>query len=134
MDKIWDPLRRKYVSLTPEEKVRQWFISLLHEALGVPLSLMGSEVGFDFGQKHYRADIVVYSRELKPIAVVECKRPEVAIDAEVVRQSMRYNAVLGVHYIFLTNGESSYCYERRGSSFAPTSRIPRYKEMSECLQ
>lgn len=134
MDKIWDPLRRKYVSLTPEEKVRQWFIAQLHDALGVPLSLMGSEVGFDFGQKHYRADIVVYSRELRPIAVVECKRPEVAIDAEVVRQSMRYNAVLDVRYIFLTNGGSSYCYERRGGSFVPTSQIPHYKEMLECLQ
>lgn len=134
MEKIWDPLRRKYVSLTPEEKVRQWFIAQLHDALGVPLSLMGSEVGFDLGQKHYRADIVVYSRELRPLAVAECKRPEVAIDAEVVRQAMRYNAVLDVRYIFLTNGESSYCYERKGGSFVPTSRIPHYKEMTECQQ
>mgnify|MGYP004650507059 FL=1 len=26
MEKVWDPLRKKAVALTPEEKVRQWFI------------------------------------------------------------------------------------------------------------
>ena len=31
MEKVWDPLRKKEVALTPEEKVRQWFIGVLRE-------------------------------------------------------------------------------------------------------
>ena len=43
-DYIWDPLRKKSVKNTPEEAVRQWFIGVLHEGMGVPEHMMGSEV------------------------------------------------------------------------------------------
>ena len=42
-DMVWDPLRKKSVRLTPEEEVRQWFISVLHEGMGVPEHMMMSE-------------------------------------------------------------------------------------------
>ena len=42
--KSTDPLRRKSVRNTPEEAVRQWFISVLHEGMKVPEHMMGSEV------------------------------------------------------------------------------------------
>ena len=77
MQKVWDPLRKKDVALTPEEQVRSWFIGVLRDNAGVPLHMMGSEVPLEFGQKKFRADIVIYDRALKPLAVVECKRPEV---------------------------------------------------------
>ena len=32
---VWDPLRRKNVPLTPEERVRQWFITVLKDQEGV---------------------------------------------------------------------------------------------------
>ena len=35
-DRIWDPLRKKSVRLTPEEEVRQWFISVLHDSRETP--------------------------------------------------------------------------------------------------
>ena len=36
-DMLWDPLRRKSVAATPEEEVRQWFISaVLHMGMEVP--------------------------------------------------------------------------------------------------
>ena len=45
---IWDPLRRKDVPLTPEERVRQWFIGVMHSDMHVPMHMMMSEVGFKF--------------------------------------------------------------------------------------
>ena len=36
MSQVWDPLRKKMVALTPEEKVRQWFISTLRDQFNVP--------------------------------------------------------------------------------------------------
>ena len=129
MELIWDPLRRKEVAATPEERVRQWFIIQLRDTFGVPEHMMNSEVGFKFGAKPWRADIVVYDRAGKPLAVVECKRPDVALDAHVVEQAMRYNSVLGVRYLFLTNGKMTYLYTLKGDTFVPLDRIPTFEEM-----
>ena len=126
---IWDPLRRRNVALTPEEQVRQWFIGVLRDTFGVPEHMMSSEVSFEFGRKPYRADIVVFDRAARPMAVVECKRPEVKITEEVVRQAMRYNAVLDVRYIFLTNGNNTYLYGREGAEFVRLDTVPSFEEM-----
>ena len=136
MDKIWDPLRKKEVALTPEEEVRSWFIRLLNQVALVPLHLMGSEVSLEFGQKKYRADIVVYDRVLRPLAVVECKRPEVELTQEVVLQALRYNAVLDVDFVFVTNGKNTYLYGRKGDKghFEPLKELPQYEEMLLCRQ
>lgn len=133
MEQIWDPLRKRNVTATPEERVRQWFILQLKEAFKVPGHLMMSEVGFRFGGKPYRADIIVYDRNASPLAVVECKRPDVALDAAVVEQAMRYNAVLGVKFLMLTNGNLTYIYTLKEGRFVPCDHIPSYEEML-CLQ
>ena len=129
MELIWDPLRCKEVAATPEERVRQWFIIQLRDTFGVPEHMMNSEVGFKFGAKPWRADILVYDRAGKPLAVVECKRPDVALDARVIEQAMRYNSVLGVRYLFLTNGKMTYLYTLKGDTFVPLDRIPTFEEM-----
>jgi hypothetical protein len=129
MELIWDPLRRKEVAATPEERVRQWFIIQLRDAFGVPEHMMMSEVGFRFGAKNWRADIVVYDRAAAPLAVVECKRPDVALDARVLEQAMRYNSVLGVRFLFVTNGKMTYLYRLEGETFVPMDHLPSYEEM-----
>ncbi len=129
MELIWDPLRKKEVAATPEERVRQWFIVQLRDAFGVPEHMMNSEVGFKFGAKSWRADILVYDRAGKPLAVVECKRPDVALDAHVIEQAMRYNSVLGVRFLFVTNGKMTYLYGLKGDTFVPLDRIPSFEEM-----
>lgn len=130
---MWDPLRRKEVAETPEERVRQWFIGVLSGS-GFPMGLMGSEVPLSYGGKSLRADIVVYDRAGEPLAIVECKRPEVEITAEVARQAMRYNAVLDVRFIFLTNGKTTYIYGRDSSgTFVPMDHAPSFEEM-QCRQ
>ena len=129
MELIWDPLRKKEVAATPEERVRQWFIVQLRDAFGVPEHMMNSEVGFKFGAKSWRADILVYDRAGQPLAVVECKRPDVALDAHVIEQAMRYNSVLGVRFLFVTNGKMTYLYGLKGDTFVPLDRIPSFEEM-----
>ena len=129
MKQIWDPLRKKYVTATPEEQVRQWFITQLRDRFKVPVTMMRSEAGFLFGGKRYRADIIVYGRDGKPVAVVECKRPEVDLDASVAEQAMKYNSVLGVKFLILTNGNLTYLYTLANGVFVPCGRIPLYEEM-----
>lgn len=126
---IWDPLRKRNVALTPEERVRQWFIGVLSQKLGVPMHMMMSEVGFRLGGKQLRADVVVYDRQAQPLVVVECKRPEVELDADVLDQAVRYNMVLNVKYIMITNGTRTLVAVRDGGRFVPADRVPSYNEM-----
>lgn len=130
---IWDPLRRKHVALTPEERVRQWFIGRLAEDIGVPLHMMMSEAGFRLGDKQFRADILVYDRQARPLMVVECKRPEVQLTKEVLEQAVRYNMVLNVRYMAITNGSGTFIFrqtEKDGCrQYVPVSTLPVYTEM-----
>ena len=128
-DYIWDPLRRKSVRNTPEEQVRQWFISVLHEGMGVPEHMMGSEVALKHGTKEYRADIVVYDRCAAPVMIVECKRPEVALDQEVVDQALRYNNELNVKYIAITNGARTFIFVRTADGWEFMQKAPMWEEM-----
>lgn len=133
-DVIWDPLRRKEVALTPEERVRQWCIGILMQQCKVPSHMMMSEAGFKLGGKQFRADIVVYDRRMRPLAVVECKRPEVRLTDEVLDQAVRYNMVLGVRYILITNGKKTMIFERsvtaEGTAFAIVDTLPQYNEIA----
>lgn len=129
-DYIWDPLRRKSVRNTPEEQVRQWFISVLHEGMGVPEHMMGSEVALKHGAKEYRADIVVYDRSAMPVMIVECKRPEVTLDQEVVDQALRYNKELDVKYIAITNGPKTFIFERTAEGWQFMQKAPLWEEMA----
>ena len=128
-DYIWDPLRRKSVRNTPEEAVRQWFISVLHEGMHVPEHMIGSEVAFKHGAKEYRADIVVYDRAARPLMLVECKRPEVTLDQEVVDQAIRYCNELEVSYIVITNGTKTFIFERTRDGWQFMTKAPLWEEM-----
>ena len=126
---IWDPLRKKEVALTPEERVRQWCIGVLNNDFGVPMHMMMSEAGFRLGDKQFRADILVYDRSARPLLVVECKRSEVELTAEVLDQAIRYNMVLNVKYMIITNGTLTYVFRREDGRFTAVSTLPRYEEM-----
>ena len=126
---IWDPLRKKEVALTPEERVRQWCIGVLAESLEVPMHMMMSEAGFKLGEKQYRADILVYDRKAQPLMVVECKRPEVELTQEVLDQAIRYNMVLNVRYMIITNGTKTFICQKQGGKFAFIENVPTYNEM-----
>lgn len=130
---IWDPIRKKNVALTPEERVRQWCIGILADHYQVPVHMMMSEAGFKLGEKQYRADILVYDRKMQPLVVVECKRPEVDLTREVLDQAVRYNMVLNVRYMIITNGIKTLILKRNEEdgrvSYAPSGSMPVYNDM-----
>ena len=130
---IFDPLRKKEVTLTPEERVRQWCIGVLSQQLEIPPRMMMSEVGFKLGGKQFRADILVYDRKAQPLAVVECKRPEVELTREVLDQAIRYNMVLNVPFIFITNGTRTLICRRKEQDgrfgYEFMDKAPTYTEM-----
>ena len=126
---IWDPLRKKEVALTPEERVRQWCVAMLAENMKIPMHMMTTEAGFTLGEKHFRADILVYDRKARPLMIVECKRPEVDLTRTVLDQAVRYNMALNVRYIMVTNGlRTILCRNEKGTCVFMDA-VPQYEEM-----
>lgn len=106
---ILDIIRRQHVALTPEEWVRQHFVHFLIHHKGYPQSLMANEVQLKLNGMSRRCDTVVYDRSLNPRVIVEYKAPTVTITQKVFDQICRYNMVLQVDYLIVSNGLSHYC-------------------------
>ncbi len=106
---VFDPFRSKYVILTPEELVRQRFALFLIKARRFPGTLMATEYSLKLNRMSKRCDILAFNREGKPVALVECKSPDVKISQEVFDQISRYNVVFRVSYLMVTNGMKHYC-------------------------
>jgi len=71
---IFDPIRCRFVSCTPEEAVRQTYIRYLIDVLQVPQISISVEKKITYNNLTKRYDIVVFSKE-KCLLVVECKAP-----------------------------------------------------------
>ena len=105
---IYDPVRHKYVVLTPEEWVRQHLILYLSLIKKFPLSVMGVEKQLMLNKQPKRFDLVVFSRNGSPYLLVECKAPGVEITEKAFDQAARYNMLLKAEYFFITNGLDHY--------------------------
>lgn len=106
---IFDVIRRRYVALTPEEWVRQHFVHFLLDHKGYPPSLMANEVQVQLNGTKKRCDTVLYRRNLTARMIVEYKAPDVEITQAVFDQITRYNMVLRVDYLVVSNGMQHYC-------------------------
>ena len=128
---IFDPLRRKFVALTPEEWVRQHFVNLLTEIKGYPKVLLANEVQLNLNGTKKRCDTVLFDKNLQARMIVEYKAPHVEITQNVFDQITRYNMVLKVEYLIVSNGINHYCcridYTTMKYTFLPD--IPAYGEL-----
>jgi Uncharacterized conserved protein len=105
---IFDPFRNKFVALTPEEWVRQNFLSFMVTQLGFPKGLIAVEQQLKVNRLSRRCDILAFSRTGEPILLVECKAPSVTLSNDVFAQAARYNLTLRVPYMIITNGMVHY--------------------------
>ncbi len=123
-----DPVRRKWVALTPEEWVRQQVIHYLHHQLGYPLEVMQVEGSIKVNNMSRRCDIVVYATSGLPRMIVECKAPEVPLTQKTIDQACRYNTVLQVPLLMITNGKQTSVLEvdfEKGTLHT-LSEVPRW--------
>lgn len=128
---VFDPLRHRWVSLTPEEWVRQHFTHWLTTSLGYPTQLLANEVHLSIGQKELRADSVLYDNAIQPRMIIEYKAPHVAITQKVFNQIMAYNMELHAEYLVISNGLSHYCCKRSedGKKYLFLDHIPNYENL-----
>ncbi len=128
---IFDLLRKKYITLTPEEWVRQHFVHYLINKKKYPASLMANEAAIKLNSLNKRCDTVVYDRKLNPVVICEYKNPNIDITQEVFDQIVRYNIVMRVKYLIVSNGITHYCckmdYDHQSCEYL--NEIPFYSEI-----
>jgi hypothetical protein len=129
--RLFDPIRKKWIVITPEELVRQMLLLYMMEEKDFPKNKINVEKQVLVNGQPKRFDILVYSKETKPILLVECKAPNVPIDEMVLDQIARYNMVLKVNYLIMTNGIDTFCcqvdYEKE--TFEILNEIPNFKKL-----
>jgi hypothetical protein len=106
---VFDPVRKKWLVLTPEEHVRQHILQLFIEQMKYPAGLLSVEKTISVGGMSKRFDIVVYDREHQPWMLVECKAPDVPVTEKTLHQLLNYQSVIQGRYWLLTNGHNTFC-------------------------
>jgi hypothetical protein len=128
---IFDPIRKKYLILTPEEWVRQHFLNYLVSHLNYPRSLIKLESGLKYNTLQKRSDILVYNRSGSPFMLVECKAVEVKLTQKVLEQVAVYNHIISAQYLVITNGLLHYCYKVKQveNSFEFMQELPLFENL-----
>ncbi len=127
--RIFDEIRKKYVALTPEEWVRQHFIMYMVNEKQVPAGLIVLEKKLILNTMTRRPDILIHDRQGNPLMIIECKAPEVKISQDTFDQVARYNSVIRVPYLVVTNGLQHYCclMDYGKQTYKYLEDIPDYK-------
>ncbi|MBQ7210372.1 MAG: type I restriction enzyme HsdR N-terminal domain-containing protein [Paludibacteraceae bacterium] len=128
-EQIFCDWRHKWVRLTPEEKVRQWFLHYLTEDLCYPKNLIAVEHPIEVGELKKRCDAVVMSNELQPLCIIEFKAGHVPLEQRVFDQVAVYNRRLGVKYLFISNGNETYAISVGNKGYTFLNQIPDYEQM-----
>jgi hypothetical protein len=128
---IFDPVRKKYVALTPEEWVRQQLVYFLSVGRQVPLSSMGVEVTVPFNRRNLRADVIVYNRRGQPLLLAECKAEIVNLNSGTFMQLALYNHTMHVPWLMVSNGVRLYCcaFNATTGEYEFVNAVPVYEEM-----
>jgi hypothetical protein len=127
---FFDPIRKRYLLVTPEEEVRQWVIHHLTSVLGYPSTTISVEKQIKYLNRNKRFDVLVY-KDSKPALLIECKAPHIAIDQSALNQIATYNFVLQVPYLLLTNGTKQICcsVDSLNKTYEFLEALPTYKEL-----
>ncbi len=126
---IFDSVRKKWLVLSPEEWVRQHLINFLTGYKNVPASLISVEKEIILNNTKKRYDIVIYNKTLNPVLLIECKSPDVELNNSTIEQAMRYNLILGVNYLLLSNGLKDVMIKIEEGKTNVLKEIPDYEEL-----
>lgn len=111
-NKIFAPLKDKWLVLKPEEEVRQKYICRLIDNYGYSVEQMDQELqvsNSQRGQGAARADIVIWKNvedkvnSKSPIIVVECKAESITIHEADYFQGYNYASWAGADFFVTTN-------------------------------
>ena len=126
---VYDIWRQKYIKLTPEEWVRQNFLHYAMNSKHFPFSRLHVEYDIVVYGRKKRIDCLVTNENLMPIAIIECKAPNIEIQQKSMQQIGTYNILLNVPTLILTNGNTILCSQKIHDSHNITNELPDYSTL-----
>lgn len=108
---IYDIIRRKLVSLTPEEWVRQHIINFLVNYKNFNKTLIAVERKLSYLNSFKRFDILVFNNKAEPEILIECKAPTVNLTSETALQLALYNQQYKAKIIIISNGINHFAWQ-----------------------
>lgn len=142
-NRIFAPLKNKWLVLTPEERVRQEYICRLVNHYGFDLKQMGQEIQVNNshrGQGKARADIVIWKSvvakndESSATIVIECKAEYITIREEDYFQGYNYAAWAGADFFVTTNLKETRVFKvikgKLPKRLEEIVDIPRFDELN----
>ena len=106
---VYDPIRKKWIVLSPEEHVRQYIVLYIITILKYPIAKIAIEKSIKVGTLNKRFDIVVYDNMHQPWLLIECKAHNIPISEITLYQLLNYHSKINCKYWVLTNGIENYC-------------------------
>lgn len=126
---VFDEIRKKWVLLNPEEWVRQHLLQYLLHQKNVPASLISVEKEINLNNTRKRYDAVVYSKNMNPVLLIECKAPDVEITPTTLEQTLRYNLILNVKFLLITNGLKEFVIIIENGTGKLMETLPQYENL-----
>lgn len=113
---IYDIIRRKLVSLTPEEWVRQHIINYLVYHKNYNKTLIAVERRLTYLKTIKRFDILVFNNKAEPEILIECKAPNINLTSETALQLALYNQQYKAQIIIISNGINHFAWQLNHNS------------------
>ena len=143
-NKISCIIRKRLVSATPEELVRQKLISTMIASLGYPPHGLVLEKGLsqmphlNLSNKRIprrRADLICFAKDIHPahsiypLLLIECKA--IKLSSKVVNQVAGYNHFLQAHFIAIANDSEIQTgwYDPSKNDYTFINFLPSYQQL-----
>ncbi len=130
--RIYDPIRRRHVADTPEERVRQALLYQMLGTLAFPRGLIAVEKKIESTER--RVDILVYAvqgSELKPLLLVECKAEQQ--DEVTWAQAVGYNDTLAAPFVCIAHAGGIRTFWRESMQLKSIGFLPPYAQLVQRL-
>lgn len=129
---IFDVYRKRFVTMTPEEEVRQHFLAYLVHHKNYTPGKIAVEAEIKMNNLSRRCDAIIYSSKGRPLLIAEFKAPDVKITQNTIDQISNYNMELKVSYLILSNGIKHYCVhiDNKTGQFKFLKDIPFYEQIN----
>ncbi|MEQ9309294.1 MAG: type I restriction enzyme HsdR N-terminal domain-containing protein [Balneolaceae bacterium] len=123
---LWNPISKKAFKNLPEERVRLSFVDYLIEQARFSKNRIAFEsaVHLPKDKTKSRTDLICYNSDFNPLLLVECKAPEIRLDAKVALQIARYNQKVCASFLLVTNGISDYWFTKNDSALTFLDVVP----------
>ncbi len=123
---LWNPISKKAFKNLPEERVRLQLVEYLIEEAGFSQHRISFEspVNLPRDKSNSRTDLICYDNAFKPVLLVECKAPDVRLDAKVALQITRYNQQVDAPLLLVTNGLSDFWFSNQGDTISFLDEVP----------